>query len=144
MVPLMTLTSLWQTPAATMRTLTSVGPGALTSSESVISVLSPVKTMPRMGTSWVRDGTGSARPDDALHLGIGVQPKLAAVSSDAAHLEAAKRRLVIALGGVDADVAAAQLLGDAESLGRIAREHVVVQAVVGVVGQRHALLLVVE
>ena len=42
MVPSTTLRSLWHTPAAAVRTTTSVAPGARTSSSSVSSALSPV------------------------------------------------------------------------------------------------------
>ena len=42
MVPSSTDWSLWQTPAATIRTSTSPAPGARTSSASVISAFSPV------------------------------------------------------------------------------------------------------
>ena len=41
-VPSTTLTSEWHTPAATMRTSTSVGPGSRTSNPWVTSALSPV------------------------------------------------------------------------------------------------------
>ena len=49
MVPSMTLMSLWHTPAFTMRTTTSVGPGSRTSSPSVTSAFpSPTNTIPRI------------------------------------------------------------------------------------------------
>jgi hypothetical protein len=50
MVPLTTLRSLWQTPAAAIRTTTSVGPGPRTSRSSRTSASSPVKAMPRMSS----------------------------------------------------------------------------------------------
>src|ERR1700694_519826 len=45
-VPLITLMSLWHTPAATIRTLTSAGPGARTSKSSVISAFPSANTIP--------------------------------------------------------------------------------------------------
>src|SRR3954449_7308034 len=50
-----------------------------------------------------------ARPDDALQLAVSMQAEDTAVAPDAGHLEPAERRLVVALHGVDADVAAAEL-----------------------------------
>ena len=61
MVPSITLMSLWQTPAAAMRTSTSVGPGARTSSAVVTSAFSPVKTMPFM-RRWARRSRRGGRP----------------------------------------------------------------------------------
>src|SRR5215471_1583337 len=66
----------------------------------------------------------SPGPDDRLHLGVGVDAEVAAVATDAAQLEAAERRLVVALRRVDADVAGAQALGDGEGTLRVVREHV--------------------
>ena len=86
----------------------------------------------------------SAGPDDRLHLRVGLEAVVAAVASDAGHLEAAEGGLVVALGRVDADVAGPQELGHPEGPGGVAREDVVVEAEVGVVGDGDALLLVVE
>src|SRR5207253_5630932 len=88
--------------------------------------------------------SASAGPDDALQLGVGVEPEVAVVATDAAHLETAEGGLVIALGGVDADVAGLQLLGDRVRASRVLRVHVVVEAVVAVVGDGDRLLVVVE
>ena len=50
-----------------------------------------------------------------LQLAVGVEAEAAAVAADAAHLEAAEGRLVVALRGVEADVAGAELLGHAQA-----------------------------
>src|SRR5205814_4748527 len=107
-VPSMTLTSLWHTPAAAMRTRTSLAPGARASRSSVTSIL-PFQTTP-----LTTPPPSSARPDDALQLAVRVQPEIAAVAAHAAHLEAAERRLQVPLGRVDAHVARPQLLGHPE------------------------------
>src|SRR5438105_3706566 len=72
----------------------------------------------------------SSWPDDALHLGVCVEAEVAAVATNAAELEAAERRFQMPLGGIDPDVAAPQLLRHPHGPGRVARVHVVVQAVV--------------
>ena len=59
-------------------------------------------------------------------------------------LEAAERRLGVALDRVDADVAAAQPGGQGPGAARVGAEDVVVEAVRGAVGDPHRLLLVVE
>src|SRR3954471_11231984 len=87
---------------------------------------------------------GSAGPDDALELGVGVQAERAAVAADAGLLEPAERGLVVALRGVDADVARPQLLRHPHGPRRVRREDVVVQPELGAVGQRDPLVLVVE
>src|SRR5258708_10365972 len=51
----------------------------------------------------------SAGPEDALELGVGVDAELARVATDTAQFEPAERRFVVALGGVDAAVAATEL-----------------------------------
>src|SRR5207237_4748519 len=105
----------------------------------------PSTTTPPVTTrSYAISPSFLTRPDDGLQLGVGVQAELAAVAADAAHLEAAERRLHVALRGVDADVAGLELLRDAEGLGRVARVDVVVEAELAVVGDGDALLLVVE
>src|SRR6476469_204187 len=154
MVPFTTLTSLWHRPAAWMRTRTSWGRTSRTSTSSRTSS-SPVQTMPFIssrsrGSLGVRCWIGAARsgpsalPHDRLHLAVGVQPPRAAVAADAAVLEAAERRLMVALEGVDADVAGLQQLGDRHGPAGVAGEHVVVEAVGAVVGDRDRLVLVVE
>src|SRR5919112_5634472 len=95
-----------------------------------------------MGSPGVR--AGSARPDDALQLAVGVQPEHAAVPPDAAELEAAERCLVVALHRVDADVATAQLARDAVTAHTVAGPDVVVEAEWRAVGERDGLVLVVE
>src|SRR4051794_5512762 len=87
---------------------------------------------------------GSARPDDALQLAVGVQPEHTAVAADTAELEAAERRFVVALDRVDADVAAAQLPGHAIAADAVRSPDVVVEAEGGAVGEGHRLVLVVE
>src|SRR5439155_4902657 len=91
-----------------------------------------------------RGGRGrSAGPDDGLELGVGVQAERAPVAADTRQLEPSERRLVVALGGVDADVAAAQLLRYVHGAGRVRREDVVVQPEVGAVGKGDSFVLVV-
>src|SRR3954454_2867103 len=141
-VPSITLTSLWQRPAAWMRTLTSCGRGSRTSTSSRTSS-APVQTMAFTGFP-LGCSCRSSGPDDRLHLAVGVQTPGAAVSADAALLEAAEGRLVVALRGVDPDVAGTQPLRARHRLRGVLREHVVVQAVVGAVRQRDGLLVVVE
>src|SRR3954468_9549431 len=121
--------SLWHSPAATTCTLTSVGPGARTSRSSRISAFSPSKTSPSMSllqSVWAidapRGGTiaqtqslsptpeWSPRPQNGLHLGVGMEAEDATVPADAAQLPAAERGLVVALRGVDPDVAGLELL----------------------------------
>src|SRR5439155_24958490 len=68
----------------------------------------------RSGHAPLRAGVPGSRPlrscgpHHRLHLGVRVEAEVAAVASDAAQLEAAERRLHVALRGVDADVAGAQ------------------------------------
>src|SRR5487761_1331891 len=93
------------------------------------------------GAGATGDSTG---PHDGLQLGVRLQAVVAAVAADTRHLESAKRRLVVALGRVDADVPRTQSFGDTESPGGVAGEDVVVEAEVAVVADRHGLVLVVE
>src|SRR5207247_149582 len=93
LVPSMTLTSLWPTPAASMRTRTSLPPGARASRSSVTSIL-PFQTTPLTLAPF--DCSCLARPDDALQLAVGVQPEVTAVAAHAAHLETAEGRLQVA------------------------------------------------
>src|SRR5262245_29723768 len=88
----------------------------------------------RRSPSSAVSSSPSTRPHDGLHLGVGEQPEVAAVPADPAHLEATERRFHVALRGVDADVPGAQPLGGAEPLLAIGGEDVVVEAVVGAVG----------
>src|SRR3954462_7848862 len=86
----------------------------------------------------------SAGPDDALQLAVGVQAEHSAVTPHTGLLEAAERRLVVALHRVDADVAAAQLAGDAVAADGVVGPVVVVEAERRAVRQRYGLVLVVE
>src|SRR3954464_15248292 len=86
----------------------------------------------------------SAGPDDGLELGVRVEAEGAAVAAHAGLLEPAERGLVVALRGVDADVAGSQLLRHPHGAGRVRGEHVVVQPELGAVGEGHAFVLVVE
>src|SRR5437016_13098305 len=138
MVPSMTLTSLWHTPAAAIRTRTSLAPGARASRSSVTSIL-PFQTTPLTLPPY-----SSARPDDALQLAVRMQTEVAAVAAHAAHLEAAEGRLQVALGGVDAYVARSQLLGHPVGPRRVLRVDVVVEPVVAVVGQSDGLVFTVH
>src|SRR4051812_25597770 len=85
-----------------------------------------------------------ARPDDALQLAVSMQAEDTAVAPDAGHLEPAERRLVVALHGVDADVAAAELSRDPVAAHRVRGPHVVVEPEGRAVGQRNGLVLIVE
>src|SRR3954453_21811395 len=129
MVPSITDTSLWHTPAAWMSTRTSSGRRSRTV-RSVTTLRPPSSnTIPFTGLlSNSSRCDGSAGPDDGLQLAVGVEAEAPAVATDAAELEAAEGQLVVALGRVDADVASAQLLGDGVGPGGVGREHVVVQA----------------
>src|SRR4026208_1220563 len=82
---------------------------------------SSTRTPSSIGLGVVTRRTSSG-PDDGFHLGVGVDAEVAAVASDTAELEAAEGRLVVALGGVDADVAGAQALGDGVGPLRVVRE----------------------
>ncbi len=86
----------------------------------------------------------SARPDDGLQLGVRVQPERAAVATDAAVLRATERRLLVALHGVDPHVAGPQPPRHPHRAAGVLAEHVVVEAELGVVGDRDRLLLLVE
>src|SRR4051794_5071837 len=57
----------------------------------------------------------SCRPHHRLHLGVRVEAEVAAVATDAAHLEATEGRLHVALRGVDADVPGPQPAREAEA-----------------------------
>src|SRR4029079_5399557 len=94
---------------------------------------SSTRTPSSMGFGWVTLFP-SAGPDDGLHLGVGEDAEVAAVAADAAPLSPPERGLVVALGGVDADVAGAQALGDGIGPLGVAREHVVVETEVARVG----------
>ena len=98
------VTELWDLPEDSRPTTTS-------STASRPSLLGP-----RRCSRWrtVRVG-GQPGQTMRLQLAVGVEAEAAAVAADAALLEAAERRLVVALRGVDPDVAGAQLLGDAEA-----------------------------
>ena len=120
-VPSSRLTSEWHSPADAMRTRTSVGPGGLTSTSSRTDAFSPSKTSAFIGNTSLCSWGRSTRPDDALDLGVRVEAEVAAVAADAAHLEPAERRLVVALGGVDAHVAGFELLRDAVGAARCPR-----------------------
>src|SRR3954465_15667670 len=85
-----------------------------------------------------------AGPDDALQLAVSMQSEDPAVATDARHLEPTERRLVVALHGVDPDVAAAQLARDPVAAHRVRGPDVVVQPERRAVGQRNGLVLVVE
>src|SRR3954469_11309364 len=85
-----------------------------------------------------------ARPDDALQLAVSMQAEDPAVAPDAGHLEPAERRLVVALHGVDADVAAAQLPRYPITAHRVRGPDVVVEAESRAVGKSNSLVLVVE
>src|SRR4051794_33136066 len=145
MVPSITDTSLWQTPAAWMSTRTSSSRRSRTV-RSVTTLRPPSSnTIPFTGLlSTARLGDaghlvatlradprlrcGSARPDDRLQLAVGMEAEAPAVTTDAAHLEAAEGQLVVALGGVDAHVAGPELLRHGVGPGGVGREDVVVQA----------------
>src|SRR4051812_30199975 len=71
-------------------------------------------TPPVITRSYANVPSPSTGPDDALHLGVGVEAEVATIAADATELEAAERRFEIALGGVDADVAAPQLLRESQ------------------------------
>src|SRR5438045_1821774 len=76
--------------------------------------VTPPSNRRRKTTAWValrrKLGLGwSSGPHDGLHLGVGEQSEVAAVTADAAHLEAAERRFHVPLRSIDADVARAQL-----------------------------------
>src|SRR5436305_1088012 len=126
------------TPAAAMRTLTSLAPGPRASRSSVTSIL-PFQTTP-----FTTPPCSSARPDDALQLAVGVQPEVATIAAHTTHLEPAERCLQVALGGVDADVTRPQLPGHPEGPRRVLRVHVVVEAVLAVVGEGDGLVLAVH
>src|SRR3954451_18054971 len=85
-----------------------------------------------------------ARPDDALQLAVSMQAEDPAVATDAGHLEPAERRLVVALHGVDADVAAAELSRDPVAAHGVRGPDVVVEPERRAVGERNSLVLVVE
>src|SRR3954454_12394135 len=85
-----------------------------------------------------------AGPDDALQLAVSMQAEDPAVAPDAGHLEPTERRLVIALHGIDADVAAAQLPRHPVTADRVRRPDVVVEPEGRAVGERNSLVLVVE
>src|SRR3954463_4100734 len=85
-----------------------------------------------------------AGPDDALQLAVSMQPEDPAVATDAGHLEPAERRLVVALHGVDADVAAAELSRDPVAAHGVRGPDVVVEPERRAVGERNSLVLVVE
>src|SRR5690348_8886750 len=87
---------------------------------------------------------GSAGPDDALQLAVGVQAEDSAVTSNPGQLEPAERRLVVALHRVDADVAAAQLPGDAVAAHGVGGPDVVIEPERRAIGERDGLVLVVE
>src|SRR6478752_9113723 len=108
-VPSTTDTSEWHRPAAARRTRTSPARRSRTSTSSRNDVDVPSHTIPFMtvpcsvsalldqklfGSNlfWSRT---SARPDDRLDLGVGLQPVAAAVASDTRLLEAAEGGLVV-------------------------------------------------
>src|SRR5262245_8744597 len=138
-VPSITDTSLWHSPALTMRTRTSSCSGPRTSTSSRTSS-SPVQTIPFIADS----PRSSSRPDERLELAVGVHGEAAAVAADARLLEPAERRLGGLLGGVDGDAARAELAGDPDAAPGVAAEHVVVEPELGAVGERHRLVLVLE
>src|SRR3954447_7021854 len=86
----------------------------------------------------------SRAPDHGLQLAVRMEPEAAAVASDAGLLRAAERRLLVALHGVDADVAGAHPAADRHRPARVGAEHVVVETELGPVGERDALVVVVE
>src|SRR3954454_23683703 len=85
-----------------------------------------------------------AGPDDALQLAVSMQAEDTAVAPDAGHLEPAERRLVVALHGVDADVAAAELPRHPITAHRVRGPDVVVEPERRAVGEGNSLVLVVE
>src|SRR3954470_23553699 len=85
-----------------------------------------------------------AGPDDALQLAVSMQAEDTAVAPDAGHLEPTERRLVVALHGVDADVAAAQLARHSVAAHRVRGPDVVVEPERRAVGERNRLVVVVE
>src|SRR4051794_33869392 len=85
-----------------------------------------------------------AGPDDALQLAVSMQAEDTAVAPDAGHLEPTERRLVVALHGVDADVAAAELPRHPITAHRVRGPDVVVEPERCAVGERNSLVLVVE
>src|SRR5437764_9557462 len=85
-----------------------------------------------------------ARPDDALQLAVSMQAEDPTVAPDAGHLEPAERRLVVALHGVDADVAAAELPRHPITAHRVRSPDVVIKPERRAVGERNCLVLVVE
>src|SRR5690606_8823817 len=141
-VPSITETSLWHSPAWWMRTRTSCGRGSRTSTSSRTSS-SPVQTMPFMAVSPSR-WPSSPRPHDRLQLAVGVQGEAAPVAPDARPLEPAEGRLGALLDGVERHRPRPQPAGDAQRLRRVAGEDVVVEAELGAVGQGDGLVLVVE
>ena len=143
MVPSTTDRSLWHSPAAEIATSTSPGPRV-----PYLQIVDDLGLLPvedhasHAATPPFRALTGG--PDHRLEFAVRVQPERAAVAADAAVLEAAERRLGVALDGVDADVAAAQPGGQRPGAARVGAEDVVVEAVRGAVGDPHRLVLVVE
>src|SRR4030095_11845762 len=138
MVPSMTETSLWHSPALTIRTRTSCGSGPRTSTSSRTSSC-PVHTIPFIGLGLRPSSRPSSRPHDRLELAVRVEPEPAPVPADAGEFDPAERRLRVLLRGVDGDRARAELAGHPHAAGAVPGEHVVVEAVVGPVGQGHAL-----
>src|SRR2546423_1260320 len=99
--------------------------------------LSAEASMPSTrANSWINQSASPGRSVATTHR--------AGAGAEAGQLEPAERGFVVALGGVDADVARPQLLRHAQGPGRVGGEHVVVQAEVGAVGQGDTLVLVVE
>src|ERR1035437_7046812 len=91
-----------------------------------------------------RPGSVSAGPDDRLQLRVGLQPVITTITADSTHLETSEGCVHVALGGVDPDVAAAQLFGYPERPGGIGGEDVVVQAELGIVGDGNTFVVIVE
>src|SRR4051794_17482891 len=86
----------------------------------------------------------SARPDDALELAVSVQPEHSTVTPDSALLEPAERRLMVALHGVDADVATSQLTCHSVATDGVGGPDIVIEPEGGAVGDGDRLVLVVE
>src|SRR3954454_22456713 len=97
-----------------------------------------------VGRTRSGEAAASPRPDDRLHLAVGVQRVRAAVPSDPAAAEASERRLHVAAERVDPDSPAPCSPCPPRGASEISRPEQPSPAPVAVMSERDALHLVVE